>query len=483
MKHGPPPRSGVAAARRARTAAPAAGGRAVRTASVWAALLLAACAAPPAAVISYDPYPDRPDPAEAGQQQLAFDVAASLVTEVGPRFAGTEGDRQAVEWALLKLQVLGFENVRAEPVTVPRWQRGEIAVQLLGATPRPLEAAALGGSVGTPEGGIEAEVLAVQTVAALEKLPAARVRGRIVFITGRMERTRDGSGYGSAVPARRSGPAVAARKGARAVLIRSVGTDPAGRPHTGATKYEGAPKIPAAALAAADADALEQALQQGKARVRLGIGARDAGEARSANVIGEIAGHTPEIVLLGAHLDSWDITPGANDDAAGVGIAIAAAHRLASLGKPRRTIRVVLFANEEFGVSGGKAYAQAHADELARHVLVMEADAGSGAPYRLSGWLADADWPEVARLAGELGLEPGENRREGGTDVEPLRRLGVPEIVVQQDASRYFDVHHTAHDTVERLDRDGLARATEAFVAAARLASERPAPFSRVPPP
>jgi carboxypeptidase Q len=446
-------------------------------------VLLAACAAAAPPPVADTPYPDRPDPAEAAEfeEQLAYDIAESLVTEVGPRFAGSDGDRKAVEWALLKLTVLGFENVRAEPVTVPLWQRGEIAVELLGAAPRPLEAAALGGSVGTPAAGIEAEVVMVPTLAALEQLPAKKVKGRIVFISGRMERTRDGAAYNTLAPVRRTGPAVAARKGARAVLIRSLGTDAAGAPHTGTTKYGDGPKIPAAALAAAAADALEQALGKGAARVRMRLTARDAGTARSANVIGEIPGQTPEIVLLGAHLDSWDITPGANDDAAGVGIVIAAAHRLATLGKPRRTIRVVLFANEEFGASGAKTYAQAHADELMRHVLVMEADSGSGSPIQLDAWVDEADWPEVARLATELKLEPGKNAQEGGVDVGPLRKLGVPEIVVKQDTSRYYDVHHTRSDTVERLDRDGLARATDVFAAIARAASEREAPFARLP--
>lgn len=457
----------------------------MRVVNFAVALLLASCAPLPNPAVADSPYPDRPDPAEAAaqQEQLAYDIAASLVTEVGPRFAGTDGDRKAVEWAMLKLTVLGFENVRAEPVTVPRWHRGDIAVELTGAERRTLDALALGGSVGTPAGGIEAEVVAAATLAALEQLPAAKVKGRIVFIHDRMERTRDGAGYANAVAKRRKGAAVASRKGARAVLIRSVGTDPGGRPHTGMLTYEPAVKaIPAAALAAADADALEQALKQGAVRLRLTMTARDVGQARSANVIGEIPGQTPEIVLLGAHLDSWDTTPGANDDAAGVGIVIAAAHRIAGAGKPRRAIRVVLFANEEFGISGGKAYAQAHADELARHVLVVEADAGSGAPYRLGGWVADADWPEVARLAGTLGLEPGANRQSGGADVEPLRKLGVPEIVIHQDASRYFDVHHSANDTVERLDRAGLAQATAVVAAVARAAAERDSAFGRLPP-
>ena len=188
-------------------------------------------------------------------------------------------------------------------------------------------------------------------------------------------------------------------------------------------------------------------------------------------------------MLLGAHLDSWDITPGANDDAAGVGIVMAAAKRIAALGrKPHRTIRVVLFANEEFGIQGAKGYAATHAAEAGRHALVMEADSGSGAPWKLNGAVAEADWPEVVELAQELGLELGANGKSGGTDVGEMVKLNAPEIIVVQDASTYFDVHHTRGDTVEALDRAGLVRATGAFARIAHRASEREAIFGRAPP-
>ncbi len=442
---------------------------------LYAPLMLAACAS------SGDVAEDRAQ-LRAGSDD-AYDIAASLATEVGPRFAGSSGDARAVRWAVAKMAELGFSNVRTEPVTVPRWERGPLTVEVRMPHALALEAVALGGSVPTPDGGIEAAVLAVPSVEALEALPDAKVKGRVVFYTGRMERTRDGSGYEKGVTARRKGPASAARKGAVAVLIRSIGTDPQGRPHTGTTKYEdGVAKIPAAALAGAGADALEQAAAKAKVKVRLSLRSREAGEAESANVIGEIPGETPEIVLLGAHLDSWDITPGANDDAAGVGIMLAAAKRVAALGKPRRTIRVVLFANEEFGASGAKAYATAHANELARHVVVMEADSGSGAPWRLNAGVSDTDWPWVAALGPEVGLVTGANGKDGGTDVEPVRKLGVPELVVTQDASAYFDVHHTAADTVERLDRAGISQATGVFAVLTHAVSERPAPLGRLQP-
>jgi carboxypeptidase Q len=441
-----------------------------------AALLLAACAGTV----------DRSNDLAVlqSQDEDAHAIAASLVTEVGPRFAGSEGYARAVQWALAKMTALGFQNVRAEPVSVPRWQRGAISVEVVKPARRALEAVALGGSLATRPEGVEGDVFPVASMEALEALPRGAAAGKIVFIDSRMERTRDGSGYGKVAPVRRKGPAAAARKGARAVLIRSLGTDV--NAHTGATRYDAdVPKIPAAALSGPDADALAQLLAGNRrVRVRMKLEATDADMAQSANVVGEIAGETDELVLLGAHLDSWDITPGANDDAAGVGIVMAAAKRIAALGrKPHRTIRVVLFANEEFGIQGAKAYAAAHAAEAGRHALVMEADSGSGMPWKLNGGVAEADWPEVAQLAQELGLELGANGKGGGTDVGEMRKLDAPEIIVVQDASKYFDVHHTRADTVEALDRAGMVRATGVFARIAHRASEREATFGRAPPP
>ena len=447
----------------------------MRAASALAVALLAACAA------TVDRTKD--DAILQSQDETAYALAASLVTEVGPRFAGTEGDLRAVQWGVRKMTELGFQNVRAEPVTVPRWQRGAISVELVKPRKQALEAVALGGSLATRPGGVEGDVFPVASMAELEALPRGAAAGKIVFIHGRTERTRDGSGYGKAAPMRRKGPAVAARKGARAVLIRSLGTDT--QAHTGTTKYDAeVPKIPAAALSGPDADALEQLLAAGKrVRVRMKLEAADLSPAQSANVVGEIPGETDGIVLLGAHLDSWDLTPGANDDAAGVGIVMAAAKRISALGrKPHRTIRVVLYANEEFGIQGAKAYAAAHGAEAARHALVLEADSGSGVPWKLEGSVADADFPEVVQLAQALGLELGTNGKHGGTDVGEMRKLNAPEIVVVQDASKYFDVHHTRGDTVETLDRAGMIAATSVFARIAHRASERKEPFGRTPP-
>ncbi|RPH54017.1 M28 family peptidase, partial [bacterium] len=259
----------------------------------------------------------------------AYDVVRSLTVEVGPRLAGSPGDKAAVEWGLRTLKELGFSNVRAEKVTVPHWERGEESGAILAPYPQPVVLAALGGSVGTPEGGLEAEVIEVPSLDALSALDPARAQGKIVFISTRMERTKDGSGYGRAVGMRGRGPSAAAKLGAVALLIRSVGTDNYRTPHTGATRYEeGVAKIPAAALSNPDADLLSAQIATGKpVRFRLRLGARYLPDAESANVIGEIPGREKpeEIVLLGCHLDSWDLGTGAVDDAAGCAIMMEAA--------------------------------------------------------------------------------------------------------------------------------------------------------------
>lgn len=420
----------------------------------------------------------------------AADLATELATEVGPRLAGTPGDRRAVAWALAKLTELRFEAVRAEPVTVPHWERGEAAAEIVAPFPQRLAIAALGGSRGTPEHGIEAEVVATANLATLAELDPERVRGRIVYFSERALRTRDGSGYGKTVPLRSRGAIEAAQRGAVAVLIRSVGTDSSRLPHTGAmrTTFAG-PAIPAAALSNADADLLEEVLRAGQpTTVRLRLTCRQLPDEQSANVVGEIRGRErpEEIVLLGAHLDSWDLGTGAQDDATGVGLVIEAARAIAALPqRPRRTIRVVLFANEEFGLSGAKGYAELHREEVGRHQAALESDLGSGRVYQLRSRAAleDADaQAELARLLAPLGVENDTTESaSGGADLSPLRRLGVPVFDLAHDATRYFDVHHTADDTADKIVPGDLAQATAAFASAAWWLAERPGTLRRAP--
>jgi Zn-dependent M28 family amino/carboxypeptidase len=283
-------------------------------------------------------------------------------------------------------------------------------------------------------------------------------------------RSRNFEGYGSVVGMRGHGAVEAARLGAAAALIRSVGTGAYRLPHTGATRYdEKVPAIPFAAIAAEDADLLHRLLAAGEpVRVKLRLDVGWKGEVDSANVVGELPGREKpdEIVVIGAHLDSWDLGEGALDDAAGVAIVLETARLLAQLGPTRRTVRVVLFMNEENGLSGAKAYAETHKAEVAKHVAALEADAGAGRPL---GFTVAGGAPAVALVKkwvaplASLHLEDVVATDEAGADLIPLQRAGVPVLSLNQDMSSYFDWHHTAADTLDKIDPIDLALDAAAF--------------------
>lgn len=419
----------------------------------------------------------------------AWDIVRSLTVEVGPRLAGSEGDRRAVAWAQRTLKELGFPVVRAEKVTVPHWERGENTGAITAPWPQPVVLTALGGSVATPAGGVEAEVVRVESLAAIEQLDRAAVEGRIVFYDVKMERAKDGSGYGRAVPVRGAGASRAAAKGAVAVLIRSIGTSNDRVAHTGAMRYEeGVAKIPAAALSNPDADLLAHQVASGRpVRFRLRLLTSTHPDAESANVIAEVPGRErpEEIVLLGCHLDSWDLGTGAHDDGAGCAIVVEAARRILELPeRPRRTVRVVLYANEEFGLSGARAYAEAHAAEVPRHVMATESDFGAGRVWSFGSRVAPEALPKIAELAGllaPLGIGWIGNDSRGGADLSPLRPLGVPVLGLGHDGTLYFDVHHTANDTLDKIDREQLDQSVAAYAAAAYFAAEMEGDFGRTP--
>lgn len=422
----------------------------------------------------------------AGTQ--AYEHLESLVTEVGPRFAGTQGDAAAVRWALDRLGKLGFTNVRTQDVLVPRWVRGTAELTLLGAAPIPLIGVSLGGSVGTSDEGIEGVVLRVASFDELTRLTESEASNKIIFIDHRMERSRAGSAYSEVVRGRTQGPSVAARLGAVALVIRSVGTSDDRVAHTGALNYAiDAPRIPGFALANPDADLLARQVATGKpVRLRLKSTARELPPVWSANVIGEIPGgeRAQEIVLLGAHLDSWDLGHGALDDGAGVAIVMEAARLISRLDrKPARTIRVVLFANEEFGLSGAREYATQVGDEVQRHVLAMEADVGQGPVWRIRSQVAQESLPAIATMQTvlePLQIELGGNDASGGADIGPLRRMGVPVLDLSLDASSYFDVHHTENDTLLKVDPKVLDQSVAAFATAAYLAATKQGGFGRL---
>ena len=418
-----------------------------------------------------------------------YETLRSLTREVGPRFAGSPGDARAVAWALARLRALGLKNVHAEPVTVPHWIRGTCSVELTSPWPQPLAAVALGGSVATPEAGLEAEVVPVTNLDELARIDSSRIAGRIVFYTGRMQRGEDGSGYGRAVTVRARGAAEAAKRGAIGVVIRSIGTDRNRLPHTGGMRPEaGDRQIPALAISNPDADLLEDQLASGAVvRLRMSNTSSWADSARSANVIGEIPGRERprEVVVLGAHLDSWDLGQGAHDDGAGVAIMSAAAKLIGEARlKPRRTVRVVLFANEEFGLSGARTYARDHAAEAASHVMGMESDLGAYAPLGLHARVpADrlAAIRAMQTLLAPLGVQYRGDDASGDADVGQLEALGVPVCDLDTDASEYFDWHHTANDTFDKVDPEMVRRNVACYAVLAWLAADYLPGFGRAP--
>ena len=420
--------------------------------------------------------------------QIGWDVVRSLTTEVGPRAAGSAGDAAAIKWAVLQLRQRGFANVHSSEVLVPHWIRGLASANVIEPYPAQFATLALGGSVGTPDDGIQATVLAVPDIKALRDLPAAAVAGQIVYFSGHTDRSRDGSGYGRAVRQRAEGPAVAAALGAVGVVIRSISTSNNRLPHTGTTHYNiGAPRIPAVAIPNPDADALERQIDSGRpVMLQLKVTARDLPPVRSANVIADIPGNgqANEIVLLAAHLDSWDPGTGALDDGSGVAIVIAAARLAGQMEpKPRRTIRVVLFANEEFGLSGATRYAADESSHVDKHVLAMEADLGAGPVWRLDANVPETSWPFVRRVQqvlAPLGVSLGANHAGSGSDIGPLRQRGVPLLSPQLDASNYFDVHHSANDTLDKVNPEYLRQAIATYAVAAYLAAIEPTDLGRL---
>ncbi len=418
----------------------------------------------------------------------AFEIVQSLTMEVGPRMAGSPGDRAAVAWAMAKLEALGLENVRSQEVEVPHWDRGTLTVDILNPHPTRLVAVSLGGSVGTGEEGIEAPVVRVESLAALQGRERADIEGRIVFIDQRMNRARDGAGYGETVPVRLFGAREAAKLGALAVVIRSVGTSENRAAHTGTMIYDlSVKRIPAIALSNPDADMLAWRIANGDTpELRIHSTARQLAPTTSANVIGEIPGRESpeEIVLLGAHLDSWDLGTGAIDDGAGVAIVSAAASLIGALDRrPRRTIRVVLFANEEFGLSGARRYRQMSDEELARHVVGIEADFGAGRVWQFSSNVDPAALDLVAaiqELLAPIGIEYGDNTAGGGADLRPLRTGGMPVFSLTQDGTYYFDYHHTVNDTLERIDSADIDQNVAAYATAAWVAANLERDFGRL---
>ncbi|WP_205967455.1 M20/M25/M40 family metallo-hydrolase [Aquisalinus luteolus] len=414
---------------------------------------------------------------------IGYEVVESLTTEIGPRLAGSEAEARARDWAVAKMTALGLKNVRIDPFDVPYWERGIEEAEIISPYPQSLELTALGGSVATTEKGVTGEIVRFETLADLQDAPMTGLEGKIVFVDEYMTRTQDGSGYGVAV-AKRSGAAIeAGKRGAVAALIRSVGTDSHRFPHTGQMRYgEVDRKVPIAALSAPDADQLQRALERGRpVTVRVRLDTVSPGTRPSGNVIGEIPGRTDEIVVIGGHLDSWDLGTGAVDDGAGIGITMGAAKVILESGlKPERTIRIVAFGAEEIGLYGGIHYAEKYAADLDKHIVGAESDFGAGQIYQFQTRFGETKLDrakEFQRVLAPLGIGPGNNEASGGPDMIGLRGAGVPVVTLKQNGWDYFDLHHTHDDTLDKIDPDDIAQNVAAYAAFVWMAANMDGDF------
>ncbi|MDZ7670357.1 MAG: M20/M25/M40 family metallo-hydrolase [Gammaproteobacteria bacterium] len=410
---------------------------------------------------------------------LAYDIVRSLTTEVGPRLAGTPQEARARDWAVRELTELGFDNVRVEPFPLKLWTRGDSVYEEVAITepyPQPLYALSLGGAGATPDGGLEAELAFFASFDELVESDDAEdaLAGKLVFVNDRMTASRTGEGYGWANRKRQRGWLEAEARGAAGLLIRSVGTSSHRFAHTGMMSFpEGRQAaIPALAVSAPDADQIERIHGQGETvRVRLRTRAGWRGETTSGNVIAEVRGaEAPEeIVVIGAHLDSWDAGTGALDDGAGVGIVTAAAKLIMDLPqRPRRTIRIVLFGAEEVGLVGARAYARARIEDgtLDDHIIGSESDFGAREVWRLSsnvGEHALGFFDAMHREMAFLGIIRGGNDAGGGPDMIPLQGAGMPVARLEQNGEDYFEFHHTPDDTFDKIVPGELAQNVAAW--------------------
>lgn len=419
------------------------------------------------------------------EENISYEIVESLTTEVGPRLAGSEAEKRARDWAVAKLKELGFENVHVEPFDVPLWERGIERAEIVSPFPQHLTVTALGGSVATPEEGVVGQLVRFGSIKELQKQPAGSLKGKIVFIDEIMTRTQDGSGYGVAVGKRRTTAYEAYKKGALGALIRSVGTSSHRFAHTGQMKTiteitSEIDSVPTAALSAPDADQLARALERSDdIQIKLQLTPKFEPASTSGNVVGEYVGtESPEeVIIIGGHLDSWDLGTGAIDDGAGIGITVAAA-RLIKDHYPdglKRTIRIVMWGSEEVGLVGAKAYAKAHEHELENFIVAAESDFGAGKIWKFNSFFAEDKLnylSEIADTLRPLGIAKGDNKASSGPDIGALKARGVPIVSLQQNGWDYFDLHHTPNDTLDKIDPDDLAQNVAAYAAFVFLAAQ-----------
>lgn len=418
----------------------------------------------------------------------AWERLRELTDTIGARLAGSDAEPRAVAWARDQFARDGL-TARLEPVLVPVWKRGRESGAIVHPVSQPLALLGLGGTVPTPPEGIEAAIVVVSSFDEMKGLGASAIGGRIVVYDVPWVRGGDEfSEYGKLAAYRTKGASEAARLGAAAVLVRSVGTASLRTPHTGAMRYEAdAPKIPAAAVSVEDAALLRRLAAGREVRVRLSLESSQEPDRPGSNVVAEIRGreHPEEIVAIGAHLDSWDVGTGAVDDGSGCAMVLETMRFLAAGSPPRRTVRAILFANEENGLRGGRAYREEHEAEMDRHVAVLEADSGGARAVGLSVRAGEGG-VDLLRAMMEPVLSAAEATRfrapGGGADFSPLGRHGVPRLSLDVVSTHYFDWHHTMADTLDKVDPADLQHAASVLAAATWILAEDPRALPRYTP-
>jgi carboxypeptidase Q len=413
------------------------------------------------------------------ESPVAWDRLADLVDTFGARFSGTEALEASLDWILAGMEADGLENVRAEPVMVPRWVRGNESLELLSPRPKAMAVLGLGPSVATPPEGIRAEVIVVSSFDELEAR-VAEARGKIVLFDVPF------TTYGETVRYRSRGAVAAARAGAVASMIRSVTPFSMNTPHTGNMSYEeGVPQIPAAAITLEDAAMLHRMADRGeRIEVLLKMEGKSEGMVSSRNIMGEIRGSEfpHEIIVLGGHSDSWDVGQGAMDDAGGVVAAWEAIRLMKALGlRPRRTVRAVGWTAEEVGIYGGAAYAEAPPRNREEHILGIESDSGVFSPLGFGFTGSDAAF-SIIQEAGTLLDSIGAGlitRGGGGADIGPMMQKGMPGMGLNVDPTRYFWYHHTDADALDKLDPQEFARCVAAMAVMAYVVADLPEPLPR----
>ena len=418
--------------------------------------------------------------AAATADQFAWDRLAELTDTYGQRLSGSDNLNRAIAWAVETMKKDGLENVHTERVMIPKWVRGNESLEMIEPPHHVLPMLGLGGSIATPPAGIEADVMVVSSGDELQRR-SAEAKGKIVLFNVPY------TTYGETVQYRSTGASMAARHGAVAMLVRAVGPMGHRTPHTGNMSYAGdTAQIPAASISVEDAQRIQRLANRNvRVRLRLKMEAKFEPDVESFNVVGEIRGsqRPQEIILVGCHFDSWDPGTGASDDAVGCIVTWEAARLMKKLNiKPRRTVRVVLFTNEENGLRGGNAYRDAHASEAANHVFALESDSGVFAPARLGFTGSEAARKligDIATLLAPIGMQDVV-AGGGGADIGPIATLGrVPMMAYAGDATKYFTIHHTNADTVDRIEPQEVSKAAASIAAMVYVIADMPQPLPK----